>query len=362
MKNSPQRVRLKDVAEKAGLSVAAVSMALKNHRSLPATTIQRVKALADEMGYAPDPALSALAAHRSRLRVNKDFSVIGLVSNWSTEDAWTQLPSAQAVIEGAKARALELGFTIHHMWSRSENQSASRFNQILHTRGIRGLILAPFEDPEDRLELDWNQYSVVTVEKPFHYTHFHHVVQNHYSDLLLAWEEIRKRGYQRIGLVVRDDLANRWGHQWESAHRLAQFSTNTQEETIPTLQLKGTDKNEHLDMVKSWLQLFKPEAVISRCDCFFEAAKDLGLKIPDDVGYVSLNVTDDVEGASGIHQHRDVMGATAVDVLNSLLQRNFRGEHAVSVGTQVDGSWFEGDTLLEGFEFDSEKTTHYASR
>ncbi|MBH52795.1 MAG: hypothetical protein CMI18_00400 [Opitutaceae bacterium] len=48
-------------------------------------------------------------------------------------------------------------------------------------------------------------------------------MQNHYSPLLLSWEEIRKRGYEPIGLVVRDDLANRWGHQWESAHRLAQF-------------------------------------------------------------------------------------------------------------------------------------------
>lgn len=346
VKNSPQRVRLKDVAERAGLSVAAVSMALKNHRSLPAETIERVKALADEMGYAPDPALSALAAHRSRLRVKKDFSVIGLISNWSTENGWTQLPSAQAVIEGANARALELGFTIQHMWSKSENLSASRFDQILKARGIRGLILAPFEDPGDYLQLDWKQYSVVTVEKPFQYTHFHHVVQNHYSDLLLAWGKIRERGYQRIGLVVRDDLANRWGHQWESAHRLAQFSTNTREETIPTLQLKGTDKDEHVDLVKSWLQLFKPEAVISRCDCFFEATDALNLRIPEDLGYVSLNVTDDVESVAGIHQHRDVMGATAVDVLNSLLQRNFRGEHEVSVGTQVDGSWIDGNTLL----------------
>ena len=57
-------------------------------------------------------------------------------------------------------------------------------------------------------------------------------------------------------------------------------------------------------------------------------------------------MTDDVEGVSGIHQHREVTGATAVDVLNSLLQRNFRGEHEVSVGTQVDGSWSEGNTLF----------------
>ncbi|MDA1067897.1 MAG: LacI family DNA-binding transcriptional regulator [Verrucomicrobia bacterium] len=346
MQNIPQRIRLKDIAEKAGLSVAAVSMALKNHRSLPATTIKRVQNLAESMGYAPDPALSALAAHRSRLRVHKDFSVIGLVSNWSREDAWTNLPSGKAVVEGAKARALELGFTIQHMWCNSKNLSANRFDQILKARGIRGLILAPLHNYDDRIELDWNQYSVVTLEKPLHYSHFHHVVQNHYSDLILCWKKLKERNYKRIGLIVRDHLSSRWGYQWESAHHLVQSSTTTQEKTIPTLQLKDENQEDHVDLVRSWLKLFKPDAVISRCDCFFEAAEGLGLKIPNNIGYVSLNVTDDVEGATGIHQHRDIMGATAIDVLNSLLQRNFRGEHQVSVGTQVDGSWIDGKTLL----------------
>ncbi|MCB1123981.1 MAG: hypothetical protein KJT03_20675, partial [Verrucomicrobiae bacterium] len=106
------------------------------------------------------------------------------------------------------------------------------------------------------------------------------------------------------------------------------------------------DKAEHVSLVRSWLKLYKPEAVISRCDCFFEAANSLGLRIPQDLGYVSLNVTDDVKNATGIHQHRRIMGATAVDVLNTLLQRNFRGEHHVSIGTQIDGSWVDGETLV----------------
>ncbi|HCR28732.1 MAG TPA: hypothetical protein DIV79_01780, partial [Opitutae bacterium] len=50
-------------------------------------------------------------------------------------------------------------------------------------------------------------------------------------------------------------------------------------------------------------------------------------------------------GVSGIYQHRKTMGATAIDVLNSLLQRNQRGPNEVSIGTQVDGSWRKGDTL-----------------
>lgn len=321
-------------------------MALKNHRSLPQVTIDRVKQLAEEMHYVPDPVLSALAAHRSRLKVTKDFSVIGMVSNWSSEGGWMQLKSAKEVIEGAKARAIELGFTLQCFWAKSPHLTDGRFNQILKTRGIRGLILAPFEHHADRLDLDWDEFSVVTVEKPLHYTHFHHIVQNHYSDLMLCWERLRSMGYERIGLVVRDNLSERWGHQWESAYSLAQFSSITREATVPALRLKEKARSEQIDLVKAWLQLFKADAVISRCDCFFDAAKSLNIRVPDDVGYVSLNVSDDVDGASGIYQHRDVMGATAVDVLNSLLQRNSRGKQPVSVGTQVDGSWRVGKTVL----------------
>ena len=76
------------------------------------------------------------------------------------------------------------------------------------------------------------------------------------------------------------------------------------------------------------------------------AAKAERLRIPEDLGYVSLNVADDeVEDSAGIRQPREVMGALAVDVLNSLMQRNERGFQGVSIGTHVDGEWEDGRTL-----------------
>ena len=100
----PRRATQKDIAKRAALSIAAVSMALKNHRSLPKETIERVKRIAKELEYAPDPVLSALVAHRNRIRVRNDFSVIGLVSNWSRPNDWPKSQSAHQVIQGAKER------------------------------------------------------------------------------------------------------------------------------------------------------------------------------------------------------------------------------------------------------------------
>lgn len=339
---SPERKRStqKDIATRAQLSIAAVSMALKNHPSLPKGTIERVQQIAKELNYSPDPVLSALVAHRNRIRVRNDFSVIGLVSNWARPDDWSQLKSAQEVIEGAKARAMELGYNLQHLRVDSNGGGTARLSQILKARGIRGLILAPFESSQDSIDLECDQFSVVTIEKPKLYPNFHHVTQNQFDDLLLCWEKLRERGYTRVGLVVMSDLADRCHHQWEAAHNYAQ--SESESAPIPILKL---DRQNQIDCIRRWLRKHKPQVVISRCDRFFEAAEQEGLRIPEDIGYLSLNIADDRAGASGINQNRKVMGSIAIDALNSLLQRNQRGEQRVPTGTLVDGTWHEGDTL-----------------
>ncbi len=338
----PRRATQKDIATRVGLSIAAVSMALKNHPSLPKETIERVKRIAKELKYAPDPALSALVAHRNRIRVRTDFSVIGLVSNWSQSNDWSKLKSAQEVIQGAKERATELGYDLQHLHAESNGQGNARLNQILKARGIRGLILAPFEHHQDSIDLDCDEFSVVTIEKPTRYPNFHHVIQNQFDDLQLCWKKLLERRYTRVGLVVMSDLADRWHHQWEAAHNYALSQFESAPIPIPILKL---DRKNQTECIRRWLREYKPQAVISRCDHFFEAVEQEHLSVPEDIGYVSLNISDDHPGASGIDQNRKVMGSIAIDALNSLLLRNQRGEQSVSTGTLVHGTWHEGDTL-----------------
>ena len=111
---------------------------------------------------------------------------------------------------------------------------------------------------------------------------------------------------------------------------------------MPTLELS---ENNQFEQIRTWIRTHRPQAVIGRCENFIAAANAEGLRVPEDIGYISLNVVDDEPGASGIDQHRDIMGATAVDVLNTLLQRNQRGLQPASIGTQIDGTWHKGSTL-----------------
>ena len=47
-------VRLKDIAERAGVSVMTVSKVLRDAPDISATTKNRIRALARQMGYVPD--------------------------------------------------------------------------------------------------------------------------------------------------------------------------------------------------------------------------------------------------------------------------------------------------------------------
>jgi len=60
-----QRVTMRQVATRAGVHSTTVSLALRNHPSLPVETRERLQALAKEMGYRPDPMLGALMHYRS---------------------------------------------------------------------------------------------------------------------------------------------------------------------------------------------------------------------------------------------------------------------------------------------------------
>lgn len=339
-----RRPILKDVAALAKLSVSAASLALRNPRALPAATVERVERAAKELGYTPDPGLSALAAYRRRTRVHRDFGVIALVSNWSRREEWLERESAQQLLTGATERARALGYTLQHMWSREENMSAQRFGDILVNRGIRGLILAPFSNPSERFELAWEHFAVVTIERPAHYADFHHVVPNYYMDMLLAWEKAREFGYRRVGLVLDDALAERVAHQWEAAHTFEQSRDSRRGRRVPPLLLEGGDP---ATVMREWFGKHKPDLIISRSENDIPRLMgSIGVRIPRDVGYISLNVLDDMAGVSGIYQPREAMGATAVDLLNGLLLVGWQGPGEFSVGTQVAGQWRDGNTLV----------------
>ncbi len=62
-----ERPTIKDVAERAGVSIATVSRALNDKGDVSGETRERVREVARAVGYTPDPAARALAGQKTRL-------------------------------------------------------------------------------------------------------------------------------------------------------------------------------------------------------------------------------------------------------------------------------------------------------
>src|SRR5437879_6250491 len=79
-------VRLKDIAARAGVSMMTVSKALRDGRDVKPATRERIRQLAQEMGYVPDARAQSLRSRTSRL-----FGVVisslanPLVAPWAGE-------------------------------------------------------------------------------------------------------------------------------------------------------------------------------------------------------------------------------------------------------------------------------------
>lgn len=122
-------VRLKDIAEVAGVSVMTVSKALRDKSDLSSATKARIRALAEQMGYVPDVSATALRSRTTRL--------LGLVIPAPTDPIYSRVMLA---LEG---HAHELGYDLLLAHSLGKPEREDAVIRRLMARRVDGLFVAP---------------------------------------------------------------------------------------------------------------------------------------------------------------------------------------------------------------------------
>ncbi len=122
-------VRLKDIAERAGVSVMTVSKALRAEPDVSPTTRARIKALAQEMGYVPDSTAQGLRSRTSRL--------LGVVISSITNPLFTR------VVRAIEEQAYQAGYDV--IIAHTFNDTAREHTCIrrLLSRRVDGLFISP---------------------------------------------------------------------------------------------------------------------------------------------------------------------------------------------------------------------------
>ncbi len=195
MPNAPKTVTLVEVAKRAGVHVSTASRALSSSASgISASTVHRIRGLAEEMGYEPDPAAAALRTGRS--------GVLGVLVPLLSDYVLAR------IYEGVDATALASGYNTF-VSNTKDNPvlRKERLNELL-ARRVEGIVLGD-------ARLDGDEVVEILKRKRVPYVLVNRRLRGHPSVTTddvqggrLAAAHLLELGHDNIGIVAGPSYAS----------------------------------------------------------------------------------------------------------------------------------------------------------
>lgn len=335
------RISQRDLAQIAGVSVMTVSLALRGHPSIPETTAQKIRLLAEKHQYRPDPALAALNAYRRQGRARQFQGTLAWLTSFSTADGWRGMIHAEGYFKGAEKRARELGYQLEPFWLNEPGLNPKRAAQILLARGIQGIIIAPLPVTHGEITFEWKPFSAVALGYSLRQPQMH-VVMNHQSrNMKQTVHHLHELGYRRIGLALPSANNARVDQNYLSGYLIAQRETGG-EKLEPLLA-------DVFDVVSfhAWLRKARPDSIIvspawiSQVTAWLQTA---GLQVPKNIGLAAASIPDGPTPVSGMDEDPALIGRMAVDAVAGMIQRQECGVPERPWSLLAEGVWSPGHT------------------
>lgn len=275
-----RRTSLKDLAEELGVSIATVSRALRNSHEVGAEMKAKVQALAKKKNYRPNPFAQSLRREAPRMI---GVVVPNLVTHYYA-----------AVLDGIEDAARQAGYSVisansHEDHSREE---AAIDNFIsLHVEGIVACLAQDTVDYSHFAEISEMGIPLVFFGRTCLPELFSTVTANGDEAAQQATDHLIETGSRRIAFIGGPnhlDMVRRRKHGYLESLR---------EHRIPIDRtLVVCDKIDYDVAREATLKLLaredRPDAILAFNDIItyaaFDAIKDMGLRIPDDVAIIGF--------------------------------------------------------------------------
>ena len=275
-----RRTSLKDLADKLGVSIATVSRALRNSHEVGEEMTQKVKKLAKELNYRPNPFAQSLRKEAPR--------VIGvIVPNLVTH-------YYAAVLDGIEDYASKLGYSVissnSHEDHEREAQALDNFLNM-HVEGIIACLAQDTTDYSHFEQLHEMGVPLVFFARCCLEDMFSQVVGNGDVAAQEATQHMIETGSRRVAFIGGPnhlDMVRRRKHGYLEALR---------ENRIPIdRDLVVCDKIDFDVARNATLRLLEgenpPDAILAFNDIItyaaFDAIKSKGLRIPEDVAIIEI--------------------------------------------------------------------------
>lgn len=337
------RVTLRDIGKTAGVHHTTVSLALRNHPSLPEATRARIRAIADDMGYRPDPVLSALNAYKTSRKREVATAKIAVVTNIpDLGDPSFDLDFFSRTLMGARRKAQGHGYDLDLFNMAEQSLSSQRLETVLRTRNIQGVILAYFRD-NTLIEFDWSEFSAIKIEDLPRDQKLNVVRTSQLQAAELALTTLKAKGYRRVASMLNTESDQKLGNYYSAGIKAFNDVFEPADRIAP---LYFSDFEELERSLPGYLEEARPDAIVSDWnDAIIDLLRRHGRSVPEDVGFASLSLPREGHGMSGVLPAYEKVGELAVDFVAQMLRGNERGLPDRPFHAFVDGAWVDGATL-----------------
>ncbi|AHF91252.1 LacI family transcriptional regulator [Opitutaceae bacterium TAV5] len=342
-----RRATQADVAGAARVARSTVSLAMRNHPSIPPATRQRIREAAARLGYAPDPMLSALANYRTRSRSANYQGVLAWLVNTQLvpphSRRWNEVMMFRDYHVGALKRALEHGYKVEVFDIAQRGMTADRLARIFITRNIEGILVCPQPGPNMTLEFPFERFASVTFGYSLASPLLHTVAPTQFRAVKEIMRRLLHAGYRRIGFAHSFTTDARADHNFLAGYLVEQHLCG-RGDRIPPLD----EEVLTAEAFREWYDEHRPDAVITGNPRLLGVIARSGCRVPQDLAVACASVPKPSDGGlAGIYEDSFHVGEAAVDFLVAALHQGERGIPERPKSILVPGIWAPGATFPE---------------
>lgn len=333
---------MSDVAAELGVSPTTVSLALNNHPRISDATKRKVLKVCREMGYQPDPVAIALAHKAAGRDEGRFLGTLAFLEGEARYRVTHANPQRKIWDQQFETLCRNMGYRVDHFVVGETEKEQCALNRILQSRGINGLVIFGYNQDVRQWAFDWEQFAAVEYSGSLHEHFIHNVMSSSYQDVYDAVIRLYDMGYRRPGYFI---VGSRFDY-WEAGFSRACERLGMRKK-VPTLILE--DELSSPVFYKhfwQWFNRYEPDVLVANHgDELIRFLREGGVCVPDDVGYLCLDLWDDWGNLSGLSQSRDAADRVIIDLLHSMLMRNEFGSPEKPFCIQIPSVWNEGETL-----------------
>jgi LacI family transcriptional regulator len=266
--------------------------------------------------------------------------ILALLNAWPDRRALQQRDFQRLLVRGILARAQDLGFVVEEHWLCEPGMKGARMSEILHTRGIGGIIIpgVPSSAATD-LDVKWEQFAVVACGRSLKSPNFHRASPALYDSARLAVQAAMDANRTRLGLVLSPEVDRAHDEQWSGAFLAAQRQW-PEKDCVPILCVDPNAQSEFI----TWLEKWRPDTIVTSLNYLpvHEWLKAAPAKQTKRVALIELFRPGRVSDTPRVDANAKLIGAAAVDLLVSQLLRHERGVPQYRQEILVPPTWVSG--------------------